>query len=81
MIRFYFHLRAGADLITDQEGTECPDVEGARVEAMAAARYILADAIRFGVESIPEAFVITDSEGREVGTLALASVLPKQLQH
>ena len=81
MIRFYFHLRAGADLITDQEGTECPDVEGARVEAMAAARYILADAIKSGAESFPEAFVITDSEGCEVGTLALASVLPKQLQH
>jgi hypothetical protein len=80
MSLFYFHLRSGADLIADQEGSEWPDLESARREASVAARHILAEAIKFSAENIPEAFVITDGEGREVATLPFASVLPKQLQ-
>jgi hypothetical protein len=79
MGRFYFHLRSGDQVIADQEGSELPDVTAARLEALAAARYILADAIRSGNENIPEAFVIADSEGRELDTVPLAAVLPKSL--
>jgi hypothetical protein len=77
---FYFHLRSGARIVADPEGSEWPDIESARQEALAAARHILADAIKSGAEDIPEAFVITDCEGRELDTLPLASVLPKRLQ-
>ena len=77
MGRFFFHLRAGDRVISDQEGTILPDVNAARLEALAAARFILADAIRSGHETIPEAFVIADSEGRELDTVPLAAVLPK----
>ena len=79
MGRFYFHLRSGDRLIADQEGSDLPDVAAARLEALAAARYILADAIRSGSENIPEAFVIADSEGRELDIVPLAAVLPKSL--
>src|SRR5450631_1179454 len=80
MGRFYFHLRSGENVIADEEGTDLPDVAAARLEALAAARYILADAIRSGAKKIPEAFVIADSEGRELETVNLAVVLPERFR-
>jgi hypothetical protein len=80
MSRFYFHLRSGEKLIADQEGSDLPDFAAARLEALDAARYILADAIRSGTENIPEVFVIADSEGRELETVHLAVVLPEQFR-
>jgi hypothetical protein len=81
MSRFFFHLRLGDEVIADQDGTDLPDATAARQEALAAARQIIADAIRSGNENIPEAFVIADSEGRELETVLLAVVLPKRLRH
>jgi hypothetical protein len=40
----------------------------------------MADAIRSGNENIPEAFVVADSEGRELETVPLDVVLPKRLK-
>jgi hypothetical protein len=80
MSRFYFHLRSGEKLIADQEGSDLPDFAAARLEALDAARYILADAIRSGTENIPEVFVIADSEGRELETVHLAVVLPERFR-
>jgi hypothetical protein len=80
MGRFYFHLRMGEKVITDQEGSDCFDIAAARLEALAAARHILADAIRSGRDDTPEAFVIADSEGRELATVPLAVVLPRRLK-
>ena len=80
MSRFYFHLRSGEEVIFDEEGSDLPDFAAARLEAPDAARYILADAIRSGTENIPEAFVISDSEGRELETVHLAVVLPERFR-
>jgi hypothetical protein len=80
MSRYYFHLRFVDDrVIADQDGSDLPDTASARLEALAAARQILADAIKFCSEDIPEAFIITDSEGRELETVPLAGALPKCL--
>ena len=81
MGRFYFHLRMGEKVIVDQEGTDCFDISAARLEALVAARDILADAIRSGNEDTPEAFIIADSEGRELATVPLAVVLPRRLKY
>jgi Domain of unknown function (DUF6894) len=48
MRHFYFHLRAGEQLILDLEGLELPDVSAARRKAIKSAREILAAAIRAG---------------------------------
>jgi hypothetical protein len=45
--------------------------------AIRSAREILADAIRGGKNRIPEAFVITDEQGREIETISFAVVLPE----
>jgi hypothetical protein len=80
MSRYYFHLRLVDDrIIADQDGSDLPDAATARREALAAARQMLADAIKSGSENIPEALVITDSEGRELETVPIAPVLPKRL--
>jgi len=78
--RFYFHLRAGDELLTDDEGADLPDVSAARREAELAARELLAEAIRAGKEEVPEAFVIADEGGREIDIVPLAAVLPKLLK-
>ena len=80
MSRFYFHIRVGDQVVRDQEGSDLPDPAAAREEALAAARQILADAIRSGSEATPEAFVIADSEGRELETVPFAMVLPKRMK-
>ena len=77
MGRFYFHLRSGENVVADEEGTDFADVAAARLEALAAARHIVADAIRSGRGIIPEAFVIADSDGLELVTVPLELVLPK----
>lgn len=80
MGRFFFHLRLDDQVIADQDGQDLPDAAAARQEALASARQIMADAIRSGNENIPEAFVIADSEGRELETVPLAVVLPKRFK-
>jgi len=78
--RFYFQLRAGDELLTDDEGQDWPDLSAARREAEQAARELLAEAIRAGKEEIPEAFVIADEDGREIDIVPLAAVLPKLIK-
>jgi hypothetical protein len=80
MGRFYFHLRAGDQLIPDEEGLDLPDVSAARHEAMRSAGEILAAAIRADLTKVPDAFVIADEEGRTLDTVPLAEVLPKALK-
>ena len=80
MNRFYFHLRCGEKVIADDEGTDFADVAAARSEALAAARQILAETIRSGRGDAPEAFIIADSEGRELDTVAFAALVPDRLR-
>jgi hypothetical protein len=80
MGHFYFHLRAGDQLILDDEGLDLPDVSAARREAMQSAREILAAAIRGGQAKVPDAFVISDEVGRTLDTVPLAEVLPDALK-
>ena len=77
MNRFYFHLRSGETVLVDKEGCDLANVAAARLEALGAARDIVIDAIKSGREIFPEAFVIADSEGRELEIVPLELVLPK----
>ena len=46
MGRFYFHLRAGDELISDDVGIDLPDLSAAKREAVLGARELLAEAIK-----------------------------------
>ena len=80
MRRLYFHLRAGDELLLDDEGQDFPDSLAARQEAELAARELLAEAIRDGKGRVPEAFLIVDECGREIDVVQLATVLPMPLR-
>jgi hypothetical protein len=80
MVRFYFHLKDGDQLMTDEEGSDLPDLSAAKREAELAAREFLAEAIKAGRSQVPESFVIADDAGRELGTVALADVLPQRFR-
>jgi uncharacterized protein DUF6894 len=80
MHRYYFHLRLDGRVIADQEGADLPDIATAHEEALASARQILADVIRSGKEDIPEAFIITDSDGHELEILPLVAAMPHRLR-
>ena len=77
MGHFYFHVIKGTELLTDEEGADLRDVLEARQMAIHSARELLADAIRHGKNKIPEAFVITDDQGRTIETVPFATVLPE----
>jgi len=80
MGRFYFHLRAGDQIVPDDEGVDLPNLSAAQREAILAARELLAEAIKSGRPEVPEAFVIADEAGRPLGIVPLAAVLPKPLR-
>ena len=80
MARFYFHLRKIGQLVTDAEGLELPDRSAALREAQQSARELLADAIKSGKDTVPEAFVIADEQGREIATLPLEALVPEMLK-
>jgi hypothetical protein len=80
MARFYFHLRDGDKLVPDPDGSDLPDVEAAKREALLAARDILSDAMKVGKRKVPEAFVIADEAGRKLDVVPLAAVLPEPLK-
>ena len=80
MPTFYFHLKKGTVVTHDEEGSEFGDIAAAREEALACAREILGDAVRFGLQYVPDGFIIADASGRNLMTVTLSEVLPKQMQ-
>ena len=80
MGHFYFHLRAGEQLILDVEGLDLPSVSAARRVAIKSAREILAAAIRAGKAKVPDAFVISDEAGRALDMVPLMEALPESLK-
>ena len=80
MPRFFLHLKCGNALIEDFEGSELPNPEAARTQALRGAREMLADAIRGGNDLKVEAFVVQDKHGREVMSVSITEALPGTLR-
>jgi hypothetical protein len=80
MTRFYFHFREHGRLVLDEQGSEHPDLAAAHREAVLTARELLSEAIRFGVDEVPDALVIGDRCGRSVALIEMGSVLPKRMR-
>jgi len=75
--RYFLHVD---ELDTDPEGTELPDLEAARREAILAAREMLAEWIILGAEDIPTRIVITDEAGTILALVRMRDVLPRALR-
>lgn len=67
MARYYFHIKDGADLIKDPEGTEL----------VKSARELWADAIKSGRDLGADAVVIADEQG-SLTFVPMAEALPKR---
>jgi len=80
MARFYFHVKGDGVLITDDEGLDLPGMSEASRTALETARELLAEAVKFGKPTIPEAVVVADEGGRPLLELAIVAVLPEPLR-
>jgi hypothetical protein len=77
MPRFFLHLKRGAQLIRDHEGSELKNAEAAHTEAIQAAREICADAVKEGRQVMADALIIVDEAGGQVRFLPMTEILPK----
>lgn len=75
MPRFYFHVRDGDTLITDQEGVEMPGNAAAAEEARQAARDLLAERVKYGEPLEARHFEVVNDNGETILTLPFRSVL------
>ena len=69
MPQFFLHIHDDDEFIEDPEGRVYPDLNAAREEAKEAAREILADKVRRGVEIDGQRIDITDEKGSTVATV------------
>ena len=63
MSQYYFHLRVGDRLITDEDGMECGDEATARSEAVSAAREVAAERVKSGKPIGDDQFEVFDENG------------------
>jgi hypothetical protein len=77
MARYFFHLKDGAELIQDPEGSELATMEDARSQALKSARELWADAIKSGSALGVDAIVIADEQGG-LTFVPMGDVIPKR---
>jgi hypothetical protein len=65
-MRYFLHIRDGADLIEDPDGSELLSVDDARAEAVTGVRSIMAHALRVGDPLRTHRVLEITSEGGEV---------------
>jgi hypothetical protein len=65
MPRYYFHVRSGSDLTRDQEGSDLPDIQAARKQAVEMACRAWSERPPATADN-DETFEITDEAGKVV---------------
>jgi hypothetical protein len=79
MARYYFHLKQGDEVVTDEEGQELPSLGKATAMAVNGARELVASAMKNGRDLQIYAIVIEDDSGQTT-LLPLAEVVPKRFR-
>ena len=64
MARYYFHFKNGVELIKDEEGSELPTLDEARLQALKAGRELWENPIKAGKPLGVDAIVIADEQGQ-----------------
>jgi hypothetical protein len=72
MPQFYFHIRRSDGLIKDDEGIDLANSDEVKVEAIEAARCLLAEAAKMGRDARDDSFVVMDQQGREIMSVPFA---------
>ncbi|KEQ07421.1 DUF6894 family protein [Pseudorhizobium pelagicum] len=75
MPRYFFHHVWKAGQVRDLEGSELPDLEHARTEAIMDARSLMSDAIRQGRDISSRSIQISDEGGTVLLTVPFADAV------
>jgi len=75
MSHFYFHIYEHGTLIWDEEGSECPDLDAAKLEAMASATDLARQALARGEPADGLCVEIRDEDDRILAGLTIREVL------
>jgi hypothetical protein len=76
-MRYYFHLRVGDTLSSDELGLELPDLETAYLEAFRGAQEMWTELLAEGSDPFSRAFEIADANGRILLTVPFREVLDR----
>jgi hypothetical protein len=76
MPKFFIHSRLGGQIAKDEEGQDLPGLAEARAAAIASARDILADEIKYPKGQAWEAMIIANEDGQELATIRAKDILP-----
>ncbi len=77
MPRYFLHVREAGDLVEDPDGVDFPDVAAARMEAVAAAREIMAEHIRKGLDVSSWSFEVVDEDGRLIMSVPFSEAVQR----
>lgn len=78
MPRYYFHLREGADLLSDLDGEQLADMPAMRRHALVQARDVMAGDVRSGALDLRLTIEVTDAGGSIVHALRFADAVQIQ---
>jgi hypothetical protein len=78
MPRFFIHSRDRVGLIEDVEGSDWPDFNAARSEALASARELLAAQLKANQTDGVEQLEICDALGHMLATVPLRDILSSE---
>lgn len=72
---FFLHIRNGLGFIEDEEGSELPDHEAARIKAVRGARSIIAEEVLGGEIDLEGSIEVADEAGKVVLTVSYAEAV------
>ncbi|MBU1314788.1 MAG: hypothetical protein KJ947_17950 [Alphaproteobacteria bacterium] len=77
MPKYFFHHVTKAGQVRDLEGSELPDLDHARTEAVLDARSLMSDAIRQGRDISSRSIQISDEQGTVLLTVLFADTVTR----
>ena len=80
MPRFYIHFQNSEIIAKDDQGQDLPSLQEAKETAMASAREILADNIKYNATNPLRGVMIANESGETLMTIPAKDVLPEPLK-
>lgn len=74
-MRYFLNIRRGEELIYDLDGSDLPDLDAVRVEAIEGAREILAQNVKKGTVIAGRKFEVCDEEGTVVAIIPFSDAV------
>ena len=72
---YYFDLLKGDEIIEDDQGQDLADIEVAKLEGLASARELIADAAKKGILATSPVFRIRNESGDVLATIPFKDIL------